>query len=384
MEKIKIIIFPIGDHDIAGNKRLINLAKYLRTSQNVNICFLNLYAKKSIKRDFACILSYLFRSFYFVFNIFYVLYFLYHEREKGLKNILYFYEGEHLLLHRIIAARLLGYKILIDLVENPNSINYTTSVIRKIRVLHFLLLYRIMPLYASGIIVVSKYLKNKIIADFKNKVPVFLLPVSFDPDDYGIDLQQFNYPTIFYGGSYGNNYDFNSLFKAFNNIIIGFPSLKMFLSGKICDEVLNQINNQITSKENLVLLGFMSEKEYFQMICSMDILCMPRNNTTHANAGFPFKLAEYLATGKPVVTSRVSDVSDYITEEDAYIYDPGDFEKLENIIKFILTNPNKARLVAENGRKKAHLYFNANFLTSGFMQFVQTSTCKLKKTNLNT
>jgi glycosyltransferase involved in cell wall biosynthesis len=377
MVKFKIILFPIGEHDTAGNKRLKNLAKYLPSAQNVNISFLNLYGSEKAAHLYSADLrSFLKRFFYSIFNTFYILYFLYREREKGSENILYFYEGENLMLHRVIVAKLLRYKIFIDLVENPNSINFTTSIIRKIRVVYFLMLYRIIPLYTNGIIVVSQYLKNKVIKDFKNKVPVFLMPVSFDPDDYISRPQQYDYPTIFYGGSYGNNYDFNSFFKAFKNIIIGFPRLKLFLSGNLNDELLNHINLQIGSINNLVFLGFLSEKEYFQTISSMDILCMPRNNSTHANAGFPFKLAEYLATGKPVITSRVSDIAYYVNDRDAFIYNPGDSEKIESLIRHILTNPGIAKLVGEKGRKKAQMHFNASTLVFDFMNFIMTSTIK--------
>jgi glycosyltransferase involved in cell wall biosynthesis len=368
MKKLKIIFFPIGEHDTAGNKRLKNLAKYLYITGNSDVYFLYPYSDK-LKRKSGSIF-YLLKFVFLIIDLFRVLYILVRERRKRYLNFLYFYEGRHIMLHRIIAAKILGYKILIDLTENPNPLSYTKSKTQKARAIYFLCLYKIIPYYASGIVVVTKYLKNKIEKDFNYKVPVFLLTVTFDSDDFKVLSQPSDYPTIFYGGSYGNNYDFDSLFKAFNNIVPEFPKLKLVLSGKIGDDMLKQIKQQIVHKENLIFLGFLLEDQYYETICSMDILCMPRNNSIHANAGFPFKLAEYLATGKPVITSRVSDVSDYITDNDAFIYDPFDFKKLESFIRFILNNPDESLVVGKNGKLKAHKCFDAVNSSHDFYKFI--------------
>ncbi len=54
-----------------------------------------------------------------------------------------------------------------------------------------------------------------------------------------------------------------------------------------------------------------------------DVLCMCRKESGFANAGFPFKLGEYLATGNPVICTKVSDVEYYLDNEDVYLIDPG-------------------------------------------------------------
>ena len=368
MNRLKIIFFPIGEHDTAGNKRLGNLAKYLGKTGNVKICFFNPSVEKSENLSGV---FFIIQKMYFKFlDVFRILVVLFHEREKGQKNMLYFYAGRHLLIHRIILAKLLGYKIVIDIVENPNSLTYSKSIMQSIRTLYFLFLYRLIPLYTSGLTVVSNLLKTKVINDFKGRIPVFLLAVTFDPDDFKTDAQQYPYPTIFYGGSYGSNYDFNSLFQAFNKINSEFPQLRLCLSGKIGSVMKEKITESIVNKENIIFLGFLDEKSYFKTICSMSILCMPRNNTIQANAGFPFKLAEYLASGKPVVTSRSSDVSDYVNDDDAYIYEPGDSLKVESMFRTILNDYEAALKVGNNGKLKAQKYFDSHKIAEEFYNFM--------------
>jgi glycosyltransferase involved in cell wall biosynthesis len=368
MNKLKMIFFPIGKHDTAGNKRLMNLSKYLKQRGNVKIYFFNPSGEKSEK--LSGIFSVIQKVFFKFLDIFRILAILFREREKGCQNILYFYEGRHLLLHRIILAKLLGYKILIDIVENPNSLKYSSSKAQTVRILYFLFLYKIIPFYANGLTVVSNLLKTKIKKDFDDRIPVFLLAVTFDPDDFKVEIQQYSYPTIFYGGSYGSNYDFDSLFQAFNKISLDFPQIRLCLSGKMEASMKKRITKSIDNENNIIFLGFLTEEEYFKTICSMSILCMPRNNTIQANAGFPFKLAEYLASGKPVLTSRSSDVSDYVNENDAYIYEPGDSLKIESFIRQILTDYGTALKVGNNGKLKAQKYFDSRHIAEEFNNFI--------------
>ena len=368
MNKLKIIFFPIGAHDTAGNKRLGNLAKYLGKLDDVKLYFFNPSDEKSENVSGLFAIA---KKIYFKFiDIFRILAVLFNEREKGYRNVLYFYAGRHLSLHRIFLAKLLGYKILIDIVENPNSLKYSKSRMQSFRTIYFLFLYNIIPFYASAIVVVSNLLKTKIANDFRGRIPVFLLTVSYDPDDFKMEEQQYPYQTVFYGGSYGSNYDFDSLFQAFNQINREFPHLRLCLSGKIEAAMKKKIMDTIVKNDNIIFLGFLDEVSYFRTICSMSILCMPRNNTIQANAGFPFKLAEYLATGKPVVTSRSSDVLDYVNDNDAYIYEPGDSLKIESLIRLILNDYEAALKVGSNGKLKAQQYFDSFKIAKEFYTFL--------------
>jgi glycosyltransferase involved in cell wall biosynthesis len=383
MKTIKIILFPIGDFDTAGNKRLKNLEKYLMKQEGVEVYILKLLAGKSnqSKRN---PLFYLSLFLYLFINIFYVSGVLIKQKKKGAINFLYFYEGYNLRFYRIIIAKLAGYKILIDLVENPHSMSYVKSITQKLKLFYFHFFYKAIPYYVTGLVVVSKFLQNLVKKDFTKDIPVFHLPVSFDPDDFNAAVKPYRHPAIFYGGSYGNNYDFDSLFKAFNNIVKEHPSATLYLSGKADESIKQMVKSKIEKNCNVEFLGFLDEELYYTTICNMDILCMPRNNSIQANAGFPFKLAEYLATGKPVIASRVSDVADYITDADAYIYEPGEYKEIEGIINKILSNPQQAGITGNNGKQKAVKYFSAGTATQQFYQYLLTLyRVLIKKTDLS-
>jgi glycosyltransferase involved in cell wall biosynthesis len=101
-------------------------------------------------------------------------------------------------------------------------------------------------------------------------------------------------------------------------------------------------------------VGYLSDEQYYQLLCSVDIPCVPRVDSLCANAGFPFKLGEFLASGKPVIASRVSDVEKFISDRrHAVLTKPGSVDELVSGIRYLLENTAGAIQIGMNGRKKA-------------------------------
>ena len=62
------------------------------------------------------------------------------------------------------------------------------------------------------------------------------------------------------------------------------------------------------------LLGQQAHEDVPKFLSASDILAIPRPSDTITEYAFPSKFPEYIALGKPVVTSRVSDIADYIED----------------------------------------------------------------------
>lgn len=89
------------------------------------------------------------------------------------------------------------------------------------------------------------------------------------------------------------------------------------------------------------------------------VLLITRNNSAFANVGFPFKLGEQLATGNPVITSKVSDVGLYLKNiESAFLINPEDPDESAEMLTFVYDNPELARTVGQKGRKACEQYFS--------------------------
>ncbi len=366
----KVVIFPVGSYDTAGNKRLKNLANKLKGLDDTHVSFIKLLGDNQNMVGYRVI--YLMRQLlYFPANWIYTVYSLAREFDGERYNLLYFYEGKHVTPLRVLIAKIIGYRITIDMVEDPVSLMSIGSVFMKARMRLFLFMYRIATSYVDFFVVVSVFLKKRVEKDFNNRIPVYLLPVTYDNDDFNVEPRQFGSVSLLYGGSFGPNYDFRSFLSAVDKIQRDYPEIRLCLTGKIDVHVKEMVRSYIKDETVVMYLGFLSSEEYFKAIKGAHILLMPRNNTVHANAGFPFKLAEYLASGNPVITSVSSDVREYLTEDDAFLYEAGDTNAIESYIRYIIDNPVEATRRGFNGKQKASIFFDSEKVASGFFVFVK-------------
>ena len=110
--------------------------------------------------------------------------------------------------------------------------------------------------------------------------------------------------------------------------------------------------------ENIIFSGYVPDTQFYEMLRNADVLCMCRTNSGFSNAGFPFKLGEYLATGNTVISTRASDVCNYLTDDDAYMVEFESPESISTALTTIITNPEEARRVGLNGYRKYMEFFS--------------------------
>jgi glycosyltransferase involved in cell wall biosynthesis len=173
--------------------------------------------------------------------------------------------------------------------------------------------------WAGTIIVISTFLMDKYVRlRAKN---VSLIPVTAKVN-FNKSKDSFNNPLqVLYAGTFADKDGVDDIiegFLAFNN---SYDNAELVLTGKSSQQLLYQ--ERYRDKKNLVFRGFVEDNEFYSLLRDADVLCMCRNESGFANAGFPFKLGEYLATGNPVICTKVSDVQYYLDEKDAFLIDPG-------------------------------------------------------------
>jgi glycosyltransferase involved in cell wall biosynthesis len=89
------------------------------------------------------------------------------------------------------------------------------------------------------------------------------------------------------------------------------------------------------------------------------ILILPRAADASSAAGLPNKLGEYLASGRPVVTTKVGDVPRYLKYgESAILVDPDDEASFAEHLVYLATHPAEAKAIGINGRLAAKEHFD--------------------------
>lgn len=91
------------------------------------------------------------------------------------------------------------------------------------------------------------------------------------------------------------------LLKAFSRI--GNPAIRLKISGKGSME--NLVQDATKRDDRITYLGCVPYEEYLSNLKQADILVNPRNmNLPENENNFPSKIMEYLATGRPIISTR--------------------------------------------------------------------------------
>lgn len=279
-------------------------------------------------------------------------------KDNASKNILYVYNSVSIDIFSILLfARLAGFKIIVDIVEDYRIIkeNQSSFLVFKQNSINFF--EERIHLFCHHVVVISNYLEELFTKKLKTKVPVDLIPVSINFKANTNTKENFNSPVrITYAGSFANKDGLQYLIEAFQDYSKLYSDSELILAGigNNPEKIIKDSGN-----ERIKYAGCFYGEEYQTFLSDADVLCMTRLNTKYANAGFPFKVGEYLATGNPVIVTDVSDVSFYLKDNvDAKIVEPENSEALLKALISITDNFQKAKEMGQNGREKFLKYFN--------------------------
>jgi glycosyltransferase involved in cell wall biosynthesis len=311
----------------------------------------------------------------FPFNILKIRSILKKHKVKNGKNFIILYDGISLdNVFFILLGKFLNYRSLIDIVEDYSLHEEKISRLHALKLKLNLKIEDYFLSMVDGVIVLSSYLETKFLKKVKKDIKIINIPVSAGNLEFNPKIRKkiSDRPFKFvYCGTYGKKDGIEILLEAFNIVSKKYTEISLILSGKSktgIEELLNKYENP-----NIKFVGYIPEEKYYEFLADADALCMTRINSGYANAGFPFKLGEYLATGKPVITTDVSDVSNYLVNKiDAIIAEPSNVKSLSEALEYVILNPDESYKIGLNGRKKAFEFFNPQKNGSLLLRFLDS------------
>jgi glycosyltransferase involved in cell wall biosynthesis len=292
----------------------------------------------------------------------------------GAENVIFLYGGIGL-TNRLYATigKKLGYTIVTDIVED--YILHEENLSLRLKLLYRINVYfdRRVNRYADGIIVISsrlleKYRKLRVPENKMVTIPVSAENIYSDVLSGKKTTEHFNFA---YSGTYGNKDGVEDLVAAFREIAPLYPEARLQLAGKINQK----ISELIKGEEQIVYMGMLPDEDYYSFLAASNVLLMTRVNSGYANAGFPFKLGEYLATGVPVIATRVSDIELYLEDNrDVIIAEPSNIQSLADKFRYVLDHRDDLEHIGLNGRKKCERYFHPTGNGSLLEEFITRIT----------
>ena len=139
----------------------------------------------------------------------------------------------------------------------------------------------------------------------------------------------------------------------------------------------NYCKNNSVLKNIVEFRGRIPEDIYFKTLCSADILILPRRFCETNLAAFPTRLPEFLTTGRPVITTNVPDVPDYIENNiHAKIVTANNSASIEQAIMELWSNPQLRDTIGHSGKLRGEKVFDYKSYTPQMYQLFQRAIAK--------
>jgi glycosyltransferase involved in cell wall biosynthesis len=136
---------------------------------------------------------------------------------------------------------------------------------------------------------------------------------------------------------------------------------------------------RLSADSRVDIAGYLPRPELLRLYARSHALLIPLFDDVRSTARFPTKIGEYLASARPVVTSRVGEIPRYFDDGvNAVICSPGDPADYGDRLAWLLTNPAMASAIGRQGRALAEERFHyaqySEALYRGFASVIERTT----------
>ncbi|OGQ98719.1 MAG: hypothetical protein A2505_02040 [Deltaproteobacteria bacterium RIFOXYD12_FULL_55_16] len=229
----------------------------------------------------------------------------------------------------------------------------------------------------NGMLVISQplyvYFKQKI----RCNAELLLVPIIVDIDEFKMSVQEGMPSSIVYCGNFTQSQDgVLTLLEAFKSVTERFDQVSLCLVGdtvsKVDKENVLNLIKKLSIEDKVVLTGYVSREKLRELLCQATVLVLAKPSSLQADYCFPSKLAEYLATGNPVVVTKVGVIQEYLFDGDnAFLVEPDSPDVLAKKLEFVLLNPELAGNVGQSGRKTAVREFSYKVQAKRIVEFAK-------------
>ena len=264
----------------------------------------------------------------------------------------------------LLASKIKGAKVIKEVCEHPSSLGKKHKL-RPIK--DWMDFHLIMPLY-DGFIAISTDLEAFVNQYKKRSAKVIRIPILVDPEPYDIDYSDmqspFDVPYIIHTGTMHEQKDsVSKILHAFARLKKNYPSpCKLVFTGKQADSQKCKYKNliaQLGLTDDVVLRGYVSDEEILRLQHFAALSIIYKSDNLQTRNCFPTKLGEMLMSQVPVIITTIGDSKLYLESGvSAYLFEDNDETRLVEHMIRILSNPQRASIIAKRGRDVALNSFN--------------------------
>lgn len=251
-----------------------------------------------------------------------------------------------------------NYNVFAEVTEVP-LFGKQSSIIKK---LLSILIFKAAQGF-SGLLVISKSLEEYF--SKKNVKNIQVINMFVDKSRFEGLTKKTNEKYVGYCGTISTHKDgVDDLIRAFSILSKKYPYYKLYLFGRFESDTVKEVlmheidDLQLSSK--VIFTGPVASSEMPQKLMDASILALARPANLQAQYGFPTKLGEYLATGNPVVLTKVGDIPLFLNDnENAFLVEPNDYHAFAKKLIWVVEHPEDAEHVAKSGKELVETDFSS-------------------------
>lgn len=111
-------------------------------------------------------------------------------------------------------------------------------------------------------------------------------------------------------------------------------------------------------RDNMLFLGYQPPTSIPAYLKVADVLVIPnkRGSAISEHYTSPLKLFEYMASGRPIVASRLPSLEEVVSEREVAFFEPNDAKDLSRAIRYVFGDEANALSLARNARQKVEAF----------------------------
>lgn len=227
---------------------------------------------------------------------------------------------------------------------------------------------------ATGMLVISKALFNYFKEQGIKNITVVNMFVDFKRfENVKMDAKE---KYIAYCGTISPFKDgVDCLIKAFANFASKHADYQLKIIGRFesagAEKTLKGLVESLNIAKSVEFTGVVKPEEMPKLLCGAQILALARPDNEQARYGFPTKLGEYLATGKPVVVTHVGEIGDFLEDMvNCRMTVPGDPEAFADCMSWVANNYSDAMKLGLVGKELTKSEFSSDTQSRKALEFV--------------
>lgn len=233
----------------------------------------------------------------------------------------------------------------------------------------------------DGMVIMTHALESYYVPLMKKKSKYVMMPILVDAARFeNVGAANTSEKYIAYCGDPAGNKDgVPILVEAFSLIAQKHPDVKLYIiGGSHRRDVLPRLREKaekLNIGDRVVFTGKVNPEEMPKYLCNAAVLALARPTSLQAQYGFPTKLGEYLATGRPVVVTDVGEIGEFLRDgENAYIAPPDSVEAFAAKLDYVLANYETAKKVGLKGKQVVFESFDYKMYERRIFDFLHQLT----------